>query len=258
MAKAPIIVVAGKAGSGKDTVGAFIKENYNAVSMALADPMKRLARDLFGFTNNQLWGPSECRNVLVEEKDLVIPCGYSYTNIAIPFLEEMGLEERDNDLLFRWFAKMTAQARSEGSISPRIVLQTMGTEWGRTVSPTIWADYAFKNARRVLGGAAGYMKEMGVVEDPLTWAEYVVITDGRFRNEIVGVSYLNGVALHVTGRDKDGPNVGIAGHKSEKELDGIPSHFYDETIVNDQGFEELYDQVADAMAVNYGDSRGHK
>jgi hypothetical protein len=57
-----LIAFAGKAGSGKDAAGEVLVRNYRFTKVALADPMKRICQDVYGFSNEQLWGPSECRN----------------------------------------------------------------------------------------------------------------------------------------------------------------------------------------------------
>ena len=59
-----IIGLIGKAGSGKSTAARILCTRLNATEVSLADPIKRIARDLFGFTERQLWGPSECRNAV--------------------------------------------------------------------------------------------------------------------------------------------------------------------------------------------------
>ncbi len=57
-----IIGLSGKAGSGKDTVGKFLVTDCCFESMALADPMKDFCKEIFGFTDEQLRGPSSNRN----------------------------------------------------------------------------------------------------------------------------------------------------------------------------------------------------
>jgi hypothetical protein len=69
--RVPIIMLSGQAGSGKDTVAHFLVKNHGAVSIAQADPMKRLAMKLFGFSEETLWGPSERRND--EPQRLLLP-----------------------------------------------------------------------------------------------------------------------------------------------------------------------------------------
>ena len=57
-----IIGLSGIAGSGKDTVADYLVTNYRFVKMSLADEIKRTAKCWYGFTDDQLWGPSELRN----------------------------------------------------------------------------------------------------------------------------------------------------------------------------------------------------
>ena len=54
-----LLGICGKAGSGKDTAAAYLIEKHGFVKLAFADPLKRFAKGVFGFTSEQLWGPSE-------------------------------------------------------------------------------------------------------------------------------------------------------------------------------------------------------
>ena len=60
-AKKLIVGVSGVAGSGKTTV-AKILDPYGLVTVSLADPIKRIARDVWSFTDQQLWGSNDLRN----------------------------------------------------------------------------------------------------------------------------------------------------------------------------------------------------
>lgn len=42
-----LVGICGKAGSGKDTVGNYLVENYGFKKIALADPIKRIVKDVF-------------------------------------------------------------------------------------------------------------------------------------------------------------------------------------------------------------------
>lgn len=59
-----IIGLSGKAGAGKDTVAGFLVWNHQFESIALADPMKKFCKEMFGFSREQLWGPSSARNAV--------------------------------------------------------------------------------------------------------------------------------------------------------------------------------------------------
>lgn len=51
------------AGAGKSTVAGYLWEKHDFVEMCFADRLKRACRDLFGMTEEQLWGPSEARSI---------------------------------------------------------------------------------------------------------------------------------------------------------------------------------------------------
>lgn len=53
-----VIGVTGKAGSGKDTVADILVKRHGFKKIGLADPMKEICQSLFGFSEQQLWGPS--------------------------------------------------------------------------------------------------------------------------------------------------------------------------------------------------------
>ncbi len=57
----PLIGLLGRAGSGKDTVADALVLRHGVTKVALADPIKRAAQAWFGWTDEDLWGPSENR-----------------------------------------------------------------------------------------------------------------------------------------------------------------------------------------------------
>lgn len=57
-----LIGFCGPAGSGKDTASDFLVREDGFVKVALADPLKRICRDVFAFSDEQLYGPSVRRN----------------------------------------------------------------------------------------------------------------------------------------------------------------------------------------------------
>src|SRR4051812_6363608 len=60
----PIILLVGNAGVGKDAAGAALGKVLGFKRTAQADAIKRIAKELFGFTDDQLWGPSSARNAI--------------------------------------------------------------------------------------------------------------------------------------------------------------------------------------------------
>lgn len=61
-----VVCLSGKAKSGKDTFASAVKrERGHACHLvALADPLKHFCQEVFGFSKDQLWGPSELRDVV--------------------------------------------------------------------------------------------------------------------------------------------------------------------------------------------------
>ena len=58
-----IITLTGVAGSGKSTAASALKaDGWREVS--LAAPMKTFVQDVFDFSDEQVWGPSEARNAI--------------------------------------------------------------------------------------------------------------------------------------------------------------------------------------------------
>jgi hypothetical protein len=57
-----VICLVGKAGAGKDSLASVFYRKYGVDRIALADPIKSFAAKMYGFTSEQLWGPSAARN----------------------------------------------------------------------------------------------------------------------------------------------------------------------------------------------------
>jgi hypothetical protein len=57
-----MICISGWAGTGKDECAGHLVKKYGAIHTGLADPGKRHLMDAYGFSVEQLWGPSKFRN----------------------------------------------------------------------------------------------------------------------------------------------------------------------------------------------------
>jgi len=265
MTKTPIIILAGNAGSGKDTVGSYLVAKYGAVTVAQADPMKRFAAEVFGFSEEQLWGPSSSRNapdeVTVGNRLAISHRFVAYTMRA--WQEELFGQvipkhvdrDRAMSVLNHWFEALYHSLENGIPVSPRLALQTLGTEWGRRVSQNMWNEYATDTCLKLLAGGYRYSRIEGLVEDSARPGyDYAVVTDGRFRNEIVLTTTKGGVALRIIRENPDKAAVeagGIKGHASERELDGIPPHFFTALVDNSGSLHDLYTVIDHAMVRLY-------
>lgn len=256
--KLPIILLCGAAGSGKDTVGAYLASNFGAALVSQADPMKRFAKEVFGFSEDQLWGPSEFRNApepfTHEHRESIAEMFHEvlYDNEVLGEVIEPTKDRED--LMCRWFDSVFAKMEA-GPVSPRLVLQTFGTEFGREIDPNMWSRYSIETSRKLLHGGWGYNRTEGLFERPgFGGYPFVAILDGRFRNEILNAKSEGGVAILLTRPAHDGKADigGVKGHASEVQLDGTPTHFFDEILLNNKTIQSLQNKVYVTMERVYG------
>lgn len=253
----PIIMVVGEAGSGKDTVSGMLVKHLNGVCIAQADPMKRFAAEVFGFDKDQLWGPSECRNATDTR----------FADLLTRNKTLRKLNSDDDDYVNDWIAEVidiidygdpywrlmewgeAILKDAENGLTPRKVLQTLGTEWGRNCSPNMWINYAASRALKLLNGGHAYDQSIGLIENDNPGYGSVIITDGRFRNEILAVKKLGGKVIKiinpVPAKINEAELAGVVGHKSESEQRRTPEWFFDAILVNDKsiGLDSLEQKV---------------
>lgn len=245
MSSYPLFIIGGGAGSGKDTVAEMLVHRRRGAMIAQADPMKRFVQQGFGFTSVQLWGPSSSRNAPDERFAADAPQAFSdasakifFTDLAEIWLNEIGAPGAFQALR-TWFDNLR-EAYLTKPLTPRATLQLLGTEFGRAVSPDIWSQRAISYSDALLRGGYSYDKENGVFKDAGNPGHnFVVITDGRFRNEILNVKSLGGKAIQIVNPADQADQAkveaaGVKGHASEAELKGIPRNWYDRHFVNDK------------------------
>jgi hypothetical protein len=218
----PLILLVGEAGVGKDTAAELMKELLGEEQVfvtASAKALKEFARTIFHFTDEQLYGPSESRNTidprfgwpnqayktLFSEGDLgtkLMDWGRPRTKIS---------EENLKLVVANVVETLNTFALQNKGLSPRIVLQILGTEYGRQLYRNLWIEQSVSAA-------------LGAIE---TGKWLSIITDGRFLNEVYEAKKAGGIVLKLVG-DSTINSV----HQSEKEIGAIPSTLIDYTIYN--------------------------
>jgi hypothetical protein len=167
-------------GSGKTTIANFLVEEYNYHRIPFAEPLKLMSRTLL-----QCFGYSKV---------------YGDKLLNDPVLKEQILPELD--------------------VTPRSMMQTLGTEWGRKlIHPEIWL-LAWKHS----------VEELGIYGR-------VVVDDVRFPNELGIVKSHPSSTLWRVERPSAAVNTEVMAHSSQQPLDRSQ---FQETIVNSGSIKDLH------------------
>lgn len=103
----------------------------------------------------------------------------------------------------------------DGKVTPRIMMQTLGTEWGRSLMPSLW---------------------LRVWQHELDYSAHVVtVPDVRFENEAELIRSLGGTIVHVQ-RKQTADMRAVPAHVSEA---GIKRAKGDIIFRNDRGIEKM-------------------
>lgn len=214
----------GSMGSGKDTVADFMVKSHQARKVAMADPLKRICRDVYQFTEQQLWGPSAERNkpdpryprpkhVFVGNSYICDCCGW------------------DEGSLVRNQSKPP-----QCYLTPRYALRLLGTEWGRTCYPDTWTNLAVETAKRIFDGMM-YSQTRGFYQEDIFPVSCVVIPDVRFKNEIDFIQRGGGKVVRIIRPvDRQGS---VDLHPSESEALEVPDSAFDCCIHNSSDLGNL-------------------
>ncbi len=212
-----IIGICGLAGAGKDTVADLLVRKHGFAKLSFADPMKRFCKEVFDFTDEQLWGPSASRNAPDE----------------------------------RYPRERTGLSGSPAFLTPRYALQQLGTEWGRDCYAPIWCELALRHSKRLMEYVHyRYTAKRGLYEEvdgtEATAPKGVAISDCRFANEIQAVQKAGGKVIRVVR-----PGSGLGGtaglHQSEVEQASIPDSSFDAILVNDGTLDGLENKLGSLL-----------
>lgn len=219
-----IVAFTGYVGAGKDTAADTLAST-GFVKLAFADRLREACSIAFGwpmefFTDRDL-------------KDAPIP-GWPIRTPHISF-EVVAYElavrtagricESDDEELFRLIAaraRIVLRRVRQEPVSPRRILQVVGTDIVRHVWPTAWIELWKLEARK---------------------HRDVAVADCRFLNEAAAVREIGGLIVRIT-RAGAGARSG-SDDESEKEIENIQP---DAVLCNDGSIEELHQMVALAMS----------
>lgn len=241
-------------GAGKDAAAEVLIAKHGFVRIGLADPLKRICREVFDFSIEQLWGPSQERNKPDRRymrggkhgaSNMQTYLTYKNEREELERLRPEGYESLHKDAL-----RAEAEWESLAYLTPRHALQQLGTEWGRDCHDSIWISYGLRLAKAMLADEKqyAYTAAQGLVDllnnpRPAGWPiplKGVVFSDVRFFNEYTAIKEAGGKVVRVrrfswmkfpAGVDK--------AHASETQLSGYSDDKFDYVIDNSGSLHDL-------------------
>lgn len=174
-----IIGMLGQASSGKDTAARFVRETLpGTTTLSFADPLKEFAQEVFEFSSATLYGSSSKRGQVFSEfgetvrwavaKERLLRFAPGWCSKVLMTYDDSPVARKLYDAVLTWYNTLRDEAFTAGGLSCRRVLQTLGTECGRTVNVDIWTAYAIYRAEE-------YLREPECAA--------AVLTDVRYLNE---------------------------------------------------------------------------
>ena len=205
------------AGAGKDVIAKHLVDKYNFTSVAWADPLKRFCKEVYDFSDEQLWGESDART----QPDKRYP--------------------RDDGTF----------------LTPREALQGLGDGWGRKCYKNTWVDYGISVAKKILSGGSAYTSKYGLQPNPSWRVDSgyglfgVVFSDVRYLNEFNAVRAAGGKVVRIKRIVNN--QFDIVGmnhsHKSETELPNEDDGIFDYIIDNSGTLEDLSVKIDEMLYV---------
>jgi hypothetical protein len=230
-----IIGISGFAGSGKDTSAEFLIKNHDFGRIGLADKLKRMAKDAFDFSDDQMWGPSSFRNA----PDKRYPRKHTWLGVGEVERECACCGEKWGNEEFHSLREPVSQCY----LTPRFALQRLGTEWGRNCYDDVWIADAVRTAQKLVPPMS-YSAQRGlhVATSGCTGPGHRpgevchldvrggVFSDIRFHNEVRGVRGAGGKLIRL--KRVTSLEGATSYHQSEREMLEMKDEDFDVVIDN--------------------------
>ena len=215
--------------AGKDTIADYLVNEYGFRKTSFATALKEAARAIFGFTEDQLYGPKEVKEAVDPFWNARLNI-YEVTWLAVTEGDKTSLLCEEPFEKMRSFVPVDQFTFERLLVTPRLILQLLGTEAGRNIfGQCLWVETV---ARRIFKS------------DQERW----VIPDARFPNEVDAVQKWNGKVYEVK-REIAGAIGGTKGHASENSLQTFTG--WDGIIDNNSSFPALYKNVEDIIVSTF-------
>jgi hypothetical protein len=251
-----IVAIMGSARAGKDTTAEYLVKNHRFTRIGLADPMKRFCKEVFAFTDEQLYGDLRDepdgryqRGVAPHDWQLGadgVPDAWAFNHPDAFTCSRCGVVQEGYD---RQTPPIPSKLAPESNfcptfLTPRFALQTLGTEWGRGCYDNVWIEYGIRMAQELIKGYSRYDMKTGleVTEKDTGICPGVVFSDLRFQNEFDAMRRAGAIMVRIY-REAATAVDGVKNHASEEEQKSISDDDFDVVLYNNGSFEELYQQI---------------
>ncbi len=202
----PIILgIAGNTKSGKDTLARFLAEEYRCTITHFADTFKNILKDVFDFSDDQLWGNS--KNIPDQRYPFSGICPLDHAKCTFSNGEKF------------WHCPVCNNTYQQ-FLTPRFTMLTLGTEWGRAMYANVWIDMTLRHIQKAFQ-----------TENKDRW----IIADMRFQKEVDAIRKLGGTTVLI----KRGVPSEHLWHATEAELLTIPDAMFDSVIDNNGTLDDL-------------------
>ena len=200
-----IIGISGKIESGKDTVGKiiqFLTLDDDVFSKTNRDCIADLEHKAYSASKSK-WRIKKYASTLKKITSIILGC-------KVNKLEDREFKEKE--LGKQWQI-------IDYTLTPRLLLQRLGTDAARYVHPDIWVNALFSKFKK-----------------KSRW----IITDVRFDNEVRAIQERGGIVIRVN-RDKSKDSTEHSNHLSETALDNYEG--FDVILNNNDTLEDLIEEI---------------
>lgn len=248
------VILAGRMKNGKDTVAEQLAREHGYVVVGFADELKRTTAWLFHMDDVAFWGSSDERN-----RPLVAPIdderidqaareilGYRGRVLAPNLFQDRVTAV---DIAERLRAALLPRAPIT---SARVLLQLMGTEFGRVLWEDTWVN-AVEATRQMVAMGVPYFRRDGAQPQLKTRLPPapIVVPDGRHKNETrYGYETLQCPVFWIDA-ERRVPRDARFDHSSEPSRADLEPYITD-TIDNNGTLDELAANVRRAMSLHVG------
>lgn len=198
-----IIGFSGFAHAGKDAAGSYLEARYGFRRVRFAGELKEIVARVFAFSPDQIeGGAKDVPDARYPLPGICPTCG--------------SVCSRDGDL---WLCEACRRLYPL-HLTPRLAMQTLGTDWGRRLFANVWIELA--------------LRELDPVQ---RWA----FCDVRFANEVRAIQARGGIVVRLL---RGAPE---SAHPSEAEL-ADRLELFDRVIDNRGSLDDLHSQLDGLMA----------